>query len=279
MRLLRQFPAFVVLLMVASAMMLLPAVHAAQLGEWRVARVFLEHAVFFLLFGIILGLATMNRKVRVPPRYFLMTLLFAYMLLPLMLAAPLVALVPAIGLGGAYFEMLSCLTTTGATLFDRPQAVAESIHLWRALVGWMGGLLILVSTFAILAPLNLGGFEIGHAGDDRKGVARSGTVGRGTPSHRPGAAHHRAGLRRDDGGALRAARDLRRHRLRRALPRDGDAVDQRHLAGRRARRGAAPGCRARLPSPSSCCRRCRCAASASFRGGGSGRASPIRRSS
>ena len=54
--------------------------------------------------------------------------------------------------------------------------MADSIHLWRALVGWMGGLLILVSTFAILAPLNLGGFEIGHAGDDRKGVARSGTT-------------------------------------------------------------------------------------------------------
>ncbi len=52
----------------------------------------------------------------------------------------------------------------------------EPIHLWRALVGWTGGLLVLVSSFAILAPLNLGGFEIGHAGDDRRGVARSGTV-------------------------------------------------------------------------------------------------------
>ena len=82
----------------------------------------------------------MNRQPRVPARYHLLTLLLAYMLLPLVLAAPLVALVPAIGLGGAYFEMLSCLTTTGATLFDRPQLIAEPLHLWRALVGWMGGL-------------------------------------------------------------------------------------------------------------------------------------------
>ena len=179
MRLLRQFPAFVILLMIGAGLMLLPALHGAQLRQWQLARAFLEHSVFFVLVGIILGLATMNRPVRIPPRYFLLTLLLAYLLLPLMLAAPLVALMPRLGLGGAYFEMLSSLTTTGATLFDRPQDVPEPIHLWRALVGWMGGLLVLVATFAILAPLNLGGFEIGAAGDDRRGIARSGTVDEG----------------------------------------------------------------------------------------------------
>lgn len=177
MRLLRQFPAFVVLLMTGAVLMLLPAIHGAQLRQWAVARAFLEHAVFFVLVAVILGLATMNRPVRVPARYFLLTLLLAYVLLPLMLAAPLVGLVPGLGLGEAYFEMLSCLTTTGATLFDRPQGIAEPVHLWRALVGWMGGLLVLVATFAILAPLNLGGFELGAAGDDRRGIARSGTTG------------------------------------------------------------------------------------------------------
>jgi trk system potassium uptake protein TrkH len=179
MRLLRQFPSFVLLLMAGALLMLLPALHAAQLRQWPVARTFLEQSVFFVLVGIILGLATMNRPVRIPSRYFLMTLLLAYVLLPLVLAAPLASLVPGIGLGGAYFEMLSCLTTTGATLFDRPQVLSEPLHLWRALIGWAGGLLTLVASFAILAPLNLGGFEIGHAGDDRRGVVRSGTLAEG----------------------------------------------------------------------------------------------------
>ena len=180
MRLVRQFPALVVLLMGAAVLMLLPAMHAAQLRQWAVARSFLEHAVFFVVVGLILGLATMNRPVRIPARYFLMTLLLAYVLLPLVLAAPLVPILPGVGLGAGYFEMLSCLTTTGATLFDRPQVVPEPIHLWRAIVGWVGGLLVLVASFAILAPLNLGGFELGHAGDDRRGIARSGTVAEGS---------------------------------------------------------------------------------------------------
>lgn len=175
MGLLRQFPAPVILLLLASALMLVPALHGARLENWPVARGFLDHAVFFGLIGVILGLATMNRRPRVPARYHLLTLLLAYLLLPLVLAAPMVHLVPGLGVGGGYFEMLSCLTTTGATLFDRPQLIAEPLHLWRALVGWMGGLMVLVTAFAVLAPLNLGGFEIGAGARVEEG-GRSGTI-------------------------------------------------------------------------------------------------------
>ncbi len=147
-----------------------------RLENWRVARVFLDHGVFFALIGMILGIATMNRRPSVPARYHLLTLLLAYLLLPLVLAAPMVALVPRLGLGGGFFEMLSCLTTTGATLIDRPQLLPEPLHLWRALVGWMGGLMVLVTAFAVLAPMNLGGFEIGQAGAGSGEGGRSGTI-------------------------------------------------------------------------------------------------------
>jgi trk system potassium uptake protein TrkH len=173
---LRQFPVFVILLLVSSGLMLLPAVHAARLHAWPIAQAFADHAVFFGLFAVILGLATMNRRPRMPARYHLATLLLSYLLLPLVLALPLVALVPDLGLGGGYFEMLACLTTTGATLFERPQLLAEPLHLWRALVGWMGGLMVLVTAFAILAPLNLGGFEIGLSSASRGEASRGSTL-------------------------------------------------------------------------------------------------------
>lgn len=168
MALLRQFPAFVIVLLIASGLMLAPAAHAAQLENWLVARVFLYHGVFFAILGMILGFATMNRHARIAARYHLLTLLLIYVLMPAALAAPLVALIPNLGLGRAYFEMLSCLTTTGATLFDRPSLLSDPVHLWRSLVGWMGGLMILIVAFAVLAPLNLGGFEIGQADEDHR---------------------------------------------------------------------------------------------------------------
>lgn len=174
---LRRFPAFAKLMLIAAALMLVPALHAAKLENWTVARGFLYHACFFAICAGILGIATMNTRPERIARYELLTIVLAYLLLPVMLAAPLVALVPGLDLAGGYFEMLSCLTTTGATLFDRPQLLAEPLHLWRALVGWMGGLMILVTAFAVLAPLNLGGFEITQTIERRREAVRSGTLG------------------------------------------------------------------------------------------------------
>lgn len=157
---LRKFPVVVILLLLVSVAMLVPAIEAANLGLWAIARSFLYHGLFFAILSVILGTATMNNLPRVPARYHLLSLLGAYVVLPVVLAAPLTSVLPSFTFSHLYFEMLSCLTTTGATIFERPTLVASPIHLWRAMVGWFGGLMVLVTAFAVLAPLNLGGFEI-----------------------------------------------------------------------------------------------------------------------
>ena len=71
----------------------------------------------------------------------------------------------------AWFEMVSDLTTTGATVYEDPGRLTGAVHLWRAVVGWMGGFLVWVSSIAILAPLSLGGFEVlAMRGQDRTGA-------------------------------------------------------------------------------------------------------------
>jgi trk system potassium uptake protein TrkH len=170
---LRQFPALAILVLLAAALMIVPALHAARIGNWTIARTFLLHGLFFALLGVLVGLALANRRPRNAARYHLSSLLAAYVVLPALLAAPFAHLVPGLGLGRAYFEMLSSFTTTGATLFAAPRALPESLHLWRSLVGWVGGLMVLVAAFGVLAPLNLGGFEV-REGDDGKLVSRSG---------------------------------------------------------------------------------------------------------
>lgn len=156
-----KLPAFPAILLAAAGLMLVPAAHAAQLEDWRVARTFLYHGGLLAVVAIILGIGLANYRPYRAERYQLLTLLLSYLLLPLALALPVRALT-SIPFHDAWFEMLSSLTTTGATVFDRYWLVAPSIHLWRGLVGWGGGLMILVAAFAVLAPLNLGGFEIVH---------------------------------------------------------------------------------------------------------------------
>ena len=72
------------------------------------------------------------------------------LLLPLTLALPFDQAVPDTSYLNAWFEMLSAFTTTGLTLYDAPERLVPSLHLWRGLVGWLGGFFILLLAAAIL---------------------------------------------------------------------------------------------------------------------------------
>ncbi|MEM7614748.1 MAG: potassium transporter TrkG, partial [Pseudomonadota bacterium] len=154
------FPLLVQLSLIACALMIAPLTHAIWLQDWLTARAFFYHCLFFAVVTIMVGLATSARKKRGGARRPLVALAGAYALLPLLLAAPVSYVVGPLTFMQAYFEMLSCLTTTGATVFEDPGAIPEPLHLWRAIVSWAGGFLILVAAVAILEPMQLGGFEL-----------------------------------------------------------------------------------------------------------------------
>ncbi|WP_306150936.1 TrkH family potassium uptake protein [Roseovarius sp. MMSF_3281] len=155
------FPLILVLAGLAALAMLLPAVHALMLDDHSVARAFFYSSVLGLACVAIIGLAISGRdRENTTDIQHLGALFLAYTALPLFLALPFYEGLETTRFLNAYFEMVSSLTTTGATLFDNPGRIPEPLHLWRGLVGWFGGLMIWIAASAILAPLNLGGFEV-----------------------------------------------------------------------------------------------------------------------
>lgn len=52
----------------------------------------------------------------------------------------------------AFFESMSGFTTTGATIFDKPEILPKSILFWRAMTQWIGGLGIIV-LFVVIFPI------------------------------------------------------------------------------------------------------------------------------
>ncbi len=96
----------------------------------------------------------------------------AYVLLPVFLAVPFHEALETTSFLNAYLEMVSAITTTGLPLFDNPGRLGDSLHLWRAIVGWFGGLLIWISASAVLAPMNLGGFEVTVSAEPGQGGTR-----------------------------------------------------------------------------------------------------------
>jgi len=156
---LSQRPFFVLLMGLGAFAMVFPAVHALALDNHAVARAFFYSALLFFVLTLFIGLATASYKIALS-RGYLVSLLAAFLVLPVMLAVPMYEAVPQMTFLEAWFESVSSFTTTGATLFDNTGDLPRSVHLWRALMGWLGGLLIWVAAIAILAPLNIGGFEV-----------------------------------------------------------------------------------------------------------------------
>ena len=160
----------VVMLGLAGAVMLLPAAHAAVNGQYEVARAFFFSTVILAVLTVLVAFATAGRHPRVTPHRHLTYLLGTFAVLPLALALPMIQAVPGLGIWAAWFEMLSAFTTTGATLFA-PEDLPQTLHLWRALVGWLGGFHMIVMALALLAPLNLVGIEVAGARVSASGAA------------------------------------------------------------------------------------------------------------
>ncbi|WP_172295239.1 TrkH family potassium uptake protein [Pseudoruegeria sp. HB172150] len=155
-----RLPLLVHLMGIGAAAMLLPAAYATAARDWDSARVFLHSSLIFLGLTAMIGVAMVNFAPRRQARSHLLALLGAYLVLPVILAVPIYESVGDTRFLNAYFEMVSSLTTTGATIYDDPARLSGAAHLWRAMVGWMGGFLVWVTAIAILAPLNLGGYEV-----------------------------------------------------------------------------------------------------------------------
>lgn len=160
-RVLARLP-FAILLAGAGALaMAVPAAHGFATGDAAAARVFAAHAALILVFCALIGLATAAGRDRpASARAHFAAMLGSLAGLPVVLALPMSALMPDTRFVNLYVEMVAALTTTGGSMFDDPGRFTATLHLWRASVAWSGGFLFWVAALAILAPLDLGGFEI-----------------------------------------------------------------------------------------------------------------------
>jgi len=76
---------------------------------------------------------------------------------------PLYLGIPLISFTDAYFESMSGLTATGATLLEGLDRLPPSLNVWRAELQWLGGMGVIVLVVAILPMVGVGGRQISKA--------------------------------------------------------------------------------------------------------------------
>jgi trk system potassium uptake protein TrkH len=112
-----------------------------------------------------IGLDHFRRELQ--PRHGVILVTLVWVVLPLCAMLPLVLGLGHVGLTisftHAYFEAVSGLTTTGATVLTGLDALPVSINVWRTFLQWLGGMGILILAVAILPLLGVGGAQLFRA--------------------------------------------------------------------------------------------------------------------
>jgi trk system potassium uptake protein TrkH len=117
--------------------------------------------------GGLLYLLTRRHRRELQPRDGFLLVSLVWALLPLIAALPFLIHFDRMGVPlsftDAYFEAMSGLTTTGATVFTGIERLPVSINSWRCTLVWIGGMGILVLAVAVLPLLGVGGSQIYRA--------------------------------------------------------------------------------------------------------------------
>jgi trk system potassium uptake protein TrkH len=109
--------------------------------------------------GLGLWYATRKEKRDLTIRDGFLMVALVWTVLPVYAGLPLIIHLHA-SFTDAYFEAVSGLTTTGATVFEGLDALPVSINFWRCQLVWLGGMGLIVLAVAILPLLGIGGRQM-----------------------------------------------------------------------------------------------------------------------
>ena len=146
-------------LVLFAALFLLPIAAALYYHESALGA-FVAGGAASLVAGLAIRAATLRFRIDLKPRdaYLLVTL--TWLVLAATATVPLLMLMPQLSFTHAFFETMSGLSTTGATVLSGLDALPHAINLWRASLSWLGGMGIIVMAVAILPLLGIGGMEM-----------------------------------------------------------------------------------------------------------------------
>ncbi|MDH5649362.1 MAG: TrkH family potassium uptake protein [Gammaproteobacteria bacterium] len=152
------------LLLIIFSTTLLPPILVSQIYDDGASKSFLIAYGITLVTGLVLWLpvSRVRREVRLRDGFIIVTLFWT--LLALVGALPFaIAEMPHMPFTDSFFESMSGLTTTGATVLTGIDDLPQSIRFYRQQLQWLGGMGIVVLAVAVMPMLGVGGMQLYRA--------------------------------------------------------------------------------------------------------------------
>jgi trk system potassium uptake protein TrkH len=143
-----------------SLLFFVPLAWAWALDHGALRDVWLQGMVITLATGVLILVLTSSSRRELMPRDGFLLVNLVWLVLPAFAAIPLMLAIDGLSWTDAYFESMSALTATGATVLTGLDALPVSVNVWRCFLQLIGGLGIMLLVVAVLPLLGLGGVQL-----------------------------------------------------------------------------------------------------------------------
>ncbi len=147
-----------ILLIVLGASMLAP--YTIQVIFDEGSHSFISASFVTIFIGVLFILANLEKEFKLNLRQTFLFSSLAWFMVAIFGSLPFVLSSENFSFSEAFFESMSGITTTGATIISDLDNSPKSILLWRAIMQWLGGIGIVVMAITILPLLKVGGMQL-----------------------------------------------------------------------------------------------------------------------
>ncbi len=147
-----------ILLIVLGLSMLAP--YSMQVIYKENSHSFISSSIVTIFIGILCILANLEKDLKLNLRQTFLFSTLAWVTVAIFGSLPFLLSNQIFSFSDAFFESMSGITTTGATIISDLDNSPKSILLWRAIMQWLGGIGIVVMAITILPLLKVGGMQL-----------------------------------------------------------------------------------------------------------------------
>ena len=138
--------------------MLIP--YSIQILTQENSHSFISASFITIFIGILFILANLEKQFKLNLQQTFLFSALAWLMIAAFGSLPFLLSPISFTISEAFFESMSGITTTGATVITDLESTPKSILLWRAIMQWLGGIGIIVMAITILPLLKVGGMQL-----------------------------------------------------------------------------------------------------------------------
>ena len=131
--------------------------------DWK--EFFLSGLITFFI-GLVLFYSFKKEKIIIKVRQAFVLTILSWIIIAVFASLPFVFTSASLSYTDSFFETISGITTTGATVINNLEELNHGILIWRSLLQWFGGMGIIIFAMSILPTLHIGGMQLLHMEQD-----------------------------------------------------------------------------------------------------------------